>query len=81
MRKFIYDTFDKVYDRMLSINCVDKFFPDPKETRAAHAKYFELFYQSAATRCIQYEYFLKYLTHMPIIECSNYTPDLKPPVH
>lgn len=79
MRKFIYQTFDSIYEKIKSTGSVEKFFPDSSASRESHAKFFEEAYQSAGTRCIQYEYHLKHLTHIPILECSNFTPDLRAP--
>lgn len=38
-------------------------------------------FQCAATRYIQYEYHLKYMTYTPIVECSNFTIDKRPPLY
>ena len=77
------ETFEKVYEKLRSTGSLGKFCPDPSFycDKEKLRDFFDESFNSAATRYIQYEYHLKHMTYMPIIEFSNYTPDKNPPLY
>jgi hypothetical protein len=82
MRKHMDLLFERVYPNIVRNDVLGKFCQDPSTTEKS--KFRELFieaFSSAATRYIQYEYHFRYMTYMPVLECSNFTPYLKPPVY
>lgn len=82
MRKVLDETCAHVYDRIRATDSFGMFCPAEISAETDKERFHDFFtecFQSAATRYIQYEYHLKYMTYMPIIECSNFTPDKLPP--
>lgn len=81
MRKHIEGIFSHLYERFLACDSLAQFVPVASWTKEQVREFFLESFQSAATRYIQYEFHLKYMTYMPFIECSNYTPDKLPPLY
>ena len=83
MKNHLMELFEKLYDSnkdsaILGSFCRDNLWKTEKER---FRDYFFESFQCAATRYIQYEYNLKHMTYMQIIECSNFTPLAKPPLY
>ena len=81
MRKEMDAKFEDLYPRLVSTGTLGIFSPDLTWSQEEFKQFFQTSFHSAATRYIQYEYHLKHMTYMPIIECSNFTPDKKPPLY
>jgi hypothetical protein len=85
MRKHINEMFEEIYTKINETNSLSYFFPLDNHTSKSlfeqHREFFIKSYTSVSTRYIQYEYRFKYFTYVPVIEFSNFTPDLKPPMY
>jgi hypothetical protein len=89
MRKTLEGIATRLYESMrtaenLGVQVFSYFCPidiSEQQDPSAFTDYFSECLQSAATRYIQYEYHLRYMTYMPIVEFSNYTIDKRPPIY